>query len=262
MARKKTENVAKFNLRLPDKVYERIGKLAERHHRSINSEINNLLEENLAKKDELQAPFYWLAETSPEDRILYATACKYEDLYFEDMTFKADSIGYDFMRYEIQDDSKNWLETYDDLPFYPSISSYRFEVSERGGIAAYYSEKYTIFVHPDYKDNREIILHQMIHAYEDLLLRDGEYSYWRHLAHDILLFCLHNKLKTKITNLNKKIIEYGHFLTQERITTDGGFHGILFFLKSLDLDLRLGMKLGTVCGYGRDEFLNDTGEEI
>ena len=36
------------------------------------------------------------------------------------------------------------------------------------------------------------------------------------------------------------------------ITNAGGSHDVLFFLKSLDLDLKLGFKLGTVCGYGRD----------
>lgn len=72
--------------------------------------------------------------------------------------------------------------------------------------------------------------------------------------HDILFCCLYNELKTKVPDLDKRIVDYTHALRQQRITIEGGSHDLLFFLKSLDLDFRCGYKLGTVCGYGRDEF--------
>jgi hypothetical protein len=88
----------------------------------------------------------------------------------------------------------------------------------------------------------------MIHAYESLLEKR-----W-HVYHDILMISLYNELKSKIDDLDSRILNHTHSIPQVRITEQGGSHDLLFFLKSLDLDLRCGFKLGTVCGYGRDEF--------
>jgi hypothetical protein len=34
------------------------------------------------------------------------------------------------------------------------------------------------------------------------------------------------------------------------VARQGGCHGMVFYMKSLDLDLRMGYELGTVFGYG------------
>jgi hypothetical protein len=96
----------------------------------------------------------------------------------------------------------------------------------------------------------------MIHAYEVILFENP----LGRILRDILFVNLYNSLKPKIKNLDTLITTHGHIYNQGKITREGGYHGILFYLKSLDLDLRLGLKLGTVCGYGRDMY--DTGEEI
>jgi hypothetical protein len=93
----------------------------------------------------------------------------------------------------------------------------------------------------------------MIHAYEGIYKQD-EWFPVRQSLRDMLTFRLYNHLKPKIENLDERILNHAHSLRQEDILIRGGSHGILFFLKSLDLDLRLGLKLGTVCGYGREEF--------
>jgi hypothetical protein len=48
MTKKKTEDIKKFNLRLPGGLYDRLGKMAEYNHRSINSEILTILERYVA----------------------------------------------------------------------------------------------------------------------------------------------------------------------------------------------------------------------
>jgi hypothetical protein len=48
MAKKKAEDIIKFNLRLPGGLYDRLGKMAEYNHRSINSEILTILERYVA----------------------------------------------------------------------------------------------------------------------------------------------------------------------------------------------------------------------
>ena len=77
-----------------------------------------------------------------------------------------------------------------------------------------------------------------------------------HFYRNILFFCLYNALKPKLEqdgiDLNKLISNHSHVAERQRITALGGQHDILFYLKSLDLDIKMGYELGTVCGYGRN----------
>jgi hypothetical protein len=117
-----------------------------------------------------------------------------------------------------------------------------------------------LHIHPKHITDVTVILHEMIHAYERMLLLDNSIS--GQIFRDTLTLCLYNSLKPKINDLDIRILDHSHVSRQWRLNNTGGFHGILFFLKSLDLDIRLGVKLGTVCGYGREEFVSNTGEEI
>lgn len=92
-------------------------------------------------------------------------------------------------------------------------------------------------------NNDHVILHEMIHMHEHVI--DSHPLY----IHDIVVWCLYQKLKKKITDLDQRIDECSHFQTQSDIANLGGMHDILFLLKSFDLDLRMGYKLGTVFGY-------------
>ena len=91
--------------------------------------------------------------------------------------------------------------------------------------------------------NDHVILHEMIHMHEHVI--DSHPLY----IHDIVVWCLYQKLKEKITDLDQRIDKCSHFQTQSDIANLGGMHDILFLLKSFDLDLRMGYKLGTVFGY-------------
>jgi hypothetical protein len=79
---------------------------------------------------------------------------------------------------------------------------------------------------------------------------------------DALLISFYNDLKGKLStcnpgypnaDLDSLILDHAHFHNGKTITMIGGEHDVLFYLKSLDLDLRLGYQLGTVCGYGWDK---------
>ena len=102
-------------------------------------------------------------------------------------------------------------------------------------------------ISPEYNDTATII-HEIIHVYEYV------YSMMPSFYHDALVISLYNYLRDQITELNNLIETHAHTLSGEEVFRAGGDHDILFYLKSLDLDLKLGYKLGTVCGYGRDEF--------
>ena len=103
-----------------------------------------------------------------------------------------------------------------------------------------------IVIAPKYKNDKSVILHEMIHAYE--LTLQTEHS----VLNELLLITLYNKLKPQIPELDKLISEHVELYGQHCVSISGGTHGLLFYLKSLDLDLRCEYKLGTVCGYGRD----------
>ena len=53
-------------------------------------------------------------------------------------------------------------------------------------------------------------------------------------------------------NSDDIIKSHSEFIHQSDMAVNSGEHGLLFLLKSLDLDIRFGFPLGTVCGYGRD----------
>lgn len=59
--------------------------------------------------------------------------------------------------------------------------------------------------------------------------------------------------KLKDMRINKHLSQE-QLAKRIKIAQAGGNHDILFFLKSLDVDLRCGYTLGTVCGYGRTKF--------
>ena len=80
-----------------------------------------------------------------------------------------------------------------------------------------------------------------------------QFSYY----HDILLFSLYDDLRKRVPDLRDRIIAHTHLISSEKVLLSGGEHDLLFFLKSIDLDLRCGYPLGTVCGYGRDEYDGD-----
>jgi hypothetical protein len=198
----------------------------------------------------------WTGTASEDEKRLARTIEKFENKYFNDVQFEPESITGDFFAVEFQDDSGKLQKDYEDVPFPISlIQTYVFKLEEIKAEGQCDTEKHIICIKPKYKTKKAIILHEMIHAYEGILLENplGE------VLRDMLFISLYKDLNTKIKNLDNLIMTHGHSMNQRDITTKGGFHGILFYLKSLDLDLRLGLKLGTVCGYGRDKY--NTGEQ-
>ncbi len=97
-------------------------------------------------------------------------------------------------------------------------------------------EKRVIEIDPQHRKDDTALLHEMIHAYEETISRTSEYVYLQYLS-----LRLYSKLARKIRRL-PSIIDRHYFYFQD--------HSPFFFLKSLDLDLRLQKPLGTVLGYG------------
>jgi hypothetical protein len=212
------------------------------HHQISESDFNRLFRE-------------WYTTATEEEIELSADVEEYTGLYFGDMTFSPDSILHDFLYFRIHGDYGERGETIsfpDDLDL--SLSCYRFKIAELEGYDGKCNAVQRIItITPKRRKDVSVIVHEMIHAFEEVLLRE-KYLTYRLTLRDLLTFALYKKLKPQISDLDERILNHAHLLRQEDIIREGGSHGILFFLKSLDLDLQLDMKLGTVCSYGRDKF--------
>jgi hypothetical protein len=94
-------------------------------------------------------------------------------------------------------------------------------------------------------EQRNVILHEIIHAYEHLL--------GKRLSQFFVLF-LYDKLLKKL----------GHAKLWRKIYLDGHIyakvdqHPPLFLLKSLELDLATKQPLGTIFAYGRKEYFEES----
>ncbi len=201
-------------------------------------------------------------QRTPDEEMLCNLLHQYSCEYFADFRFEKDTAPSDFVAVKsLADDNETWIDDYTELPeqleFFDGYILDTFlckvEPLEEGTCGQVNYSDYSITIAPEYMkdaDRKQYILHELIHVYEYALEMLPKYF------HDILLLSLYNDLKIKnaVSDLDDRILAHTHILHGERITSQGGEHDVLFFLKSLDLDIQCGFKLGTVCGYGRDEY--------
>lgn len=171
--------------------------------------------------------------------------------YFDDMCFELGSIVHDFVSCQLQDEDGEVYETSSDKFMDLRSQKWRFYVKklrEKNTMGVTYLNERKIIINVPYKDDLKTILHEMIHAHETLINQMPSFY------HDILVFSLYKSLSAKIPDLYDRIVRHTHEHFGMEITFQGGEHDMLFFLKSLDLDLKLGYELEAICGYGRDEY--------
>ena len=194
---------------------------------------------------------YFESRTEDDSR-LQSVILDHESL-FDDMCLDVESAVRDFLIYQIQMDDGQYLEASDDHYIGLGVQCWRFYVRrlrDKDMMGVTYPNERKIVINEPYKNDLPTILHEMIHAHEAIL--NQFYPFYR----DTVMLCLYKELEQKIPNLYQRLIDHAHEYRALEVTEIGGSHDILFFLKSLDLDLRLGYALGTVCGYGRDSFSN------
>lgn len=182
----------------------------------------------------------WRSNRTIDEYELHGKILEYEESYFEDMTFQPNSELYNTVQ------SMANMFDYFSVELESQYFTFRIQDLKNETMGRTNFPEREIIIAPKYKDDKSVILHEMIHAYE--LTLQTEHS----VLNELLLLALYKKLKPQISNLDSLIREHAELYGQHCISSSGGTHGILFYLKSLDLDLRCEYKLGTVCGYGRD----------
>ena len=113
--------------------------------------------------------------------------------------------------------------------------------------ARYDAYNHSLHIPEDELDDESVLLHEMIHLYEHRF--DRFPNYFR----DMVLISLYTDLKPKVLEMGEDldvlILKSLNAVDANIVESTGGDHSILFFLKSLDLDIRKGYHLGTVFAY-------------
>lgn len=183
----------------------------------------------------------WAETATPEERELQCRCYDYAEEYFEDMTLSEGTMMGDVM--EI---ASEW---YDYLPKGIEDARLRFLIVDSDEYSGSFNATERVLkIDRRYLSDKSVILHELIHFFEWHL--ETEYPL---CIRELLVIRLYKKLLPQIQDLDERITAHCELFEHEETFRHGGEHGVLFFLKSLDLDIRCGYPLGTVCGYGRGD---------
>lgn len=196
-------------------------------------------------------PFFQMNETEKD---IWNKMLKYDDTYFSDMKIEKKELLRRFGRIQYQEEDKSWRTAYDDFPLQheiPCLDNWVIKIVDEKKMKVWgkcVGERKTIKIAEglNRSELKQLLLHEMIHAYEGLHKKGKGYEVYR----QFFLLYFYRKLKNKIgLDVLNEIIENGlHF------TLLKDMHTPLFLLKSLDLDLRLKKQWGTIHSYRRADY--------
>ncbi len=186
----------------------------------------------------------WWENRTLEEYFLHCQCYEYEEEYFEDMILKDGSLLNDVI-----ETVNNFTDGYL-LGIEGELRIYVVNECESGRCysGCYDVKEHKIEIVKEYINSKDVILHELIHFYEHQLEEKVD-----PVIRELLTIELYNKLSPQIPDLRKRLLDHCELYSYVETFKSGGQHGVLFFLKSLDLDIRCGFPLGTVCGYGRDK---------
>ena len=188
---------------------------------------------------------------SKKERELNMKLYDFGDDFFSDMMFEEDSIVGKYLLCGVDDSDLEGDHVEDYMPI-NDLADFSYNMVEckildlqKGVAGSFNKEKMCILLDEKYIESDNVILHEMIHLHEHLL------SFIDSAYRDILFFELYKKINNKIDGLDTLIEAWGNRVNQWEITRLGGIHSPLFLLKSLDIDIEKGYKLGTTLAYGQ-----------
>lgn len=162
---------------------------------------------------------------------LFVRLCKLSAEYFNDMTFDDESGTYDYFPNGTRG-------------IYFSMDGVAVRISDDVEVGMFNEDERELMFNPECVGNLIILLNELIHAHE-FIIASSRIPELR----DVLVMTLYKKLIAKHTDLEeylKKRVSGEKFTFIHNV---GGTHSILFALKSLDIDDRMGWKAGTTFGY-------------
>lgn len=177
-----------------------------------------------------------------EEQNLFEYILSLEPL-FADMCFAPNSITSHYMHYNnIYSRSKNDLSIQEQL--------FRVIIYNQKEYKAYtdISDR-KIVIGPEYVSSKPTILHEMIHVHEYILEKTNP------LLKEILLLELYKQLNNKFSELDNWINKHANIHHNSNLANETGLHDLLFFLKSIDLDLQCGFNIFTTFDYNYANFM-------
>lgn len=174
---------------------------------------------------------------------LWQLAIKYEDEFFRDMSLQE----------PWSDPIREELEERGDYGHFPRIEFVTFSLKENDDeiLGSYDIEEQHISV----VNGCEVttLLHEMIHYYDHALERLSP------AVRELVLVVLWEKVSKNVDNLLERCSKFLELVEHNDLEAEGGQHGLLFLLKSFDIDIRLELPLFTTLGYGYTEDGNNEG---
>ena len=221
--------------------------MADKHMEQ--DKINYAEDQALRKQCQVLYKEWKIKQKTVSENRLWDLVGQYDEEFFEDLQFKPGSIVTPFIEYMMEDESdeKFYTEPQCEITSFDSMYC-RLRVGDlEENTEGQVNLVNRIMTIPEkYVDNKSVVLHEMLHVYVNELYPELK---------DILIVCLYRDLEKRIPDIDDRLTMHAHINISEHTSLLGGEHSMLFFLKSLDLDLRCSFKLGSVCGYGRDEVL-------
>lgn len=232
--------------------------------RRLNQSYNNLsntegelfMAEKIYKFDMDDSLFLeWRSSAPHEDIKLHDRLYELSE-YFSDMLFEEGSPTGELLKCQSKLKDGSLLDDTIDIPDELKCFSYTYFKTKvepiKNNCAGYFNlNEQLLCVSREYLKDDSILLHEMIHLHEHVL------NVLPLFYHDTMIWTLYIDLEKKIKDLDEIISGHAHILSQQKLYSEGGLHDILFLLKSLDLDIKMGYSLGTVCGYEAKELLKN-----
>ena len=176
----------------------------------------------------------WRMNATPEESRLLE---KVYDLgeHFEDMLFQPETYTASLINIRVKIESGKW---FDDRMLQPEPLEYftynffRFkvfqpgELEDKATIGYFNEEEQTLAVRADRLESDSIILHELIHLHEFVLMDERVPLYFR----DMYFWALYQQVRKRIPDLDKLIEGHAHSLNQKVLYDDGGLHDLLFLL--------------------------------
>lgn len=192
---------------------------------------------------------------NPEEHKLFLKLLHFDEKYFRDFRLEKNIRGISSMKI-FDKDKKKWVNYQENSPLYdlPGLEEWTIKIRIRlKELAAgqCISKKKLLEFERDSINDKSILLHELIHAREDMLPS----LYQQYFT---ILFYEKFKRLYGLNFVNKVIKNETHFF----LARESNYHTILFALKSFEIDRKNRWPLGKTAGYENIKQYNDFEKKI
>lgn len=189
----------------------------------------------------------WWSNRTQDTYNLQMQILEYESQYFQDMLLNTPETS---KIISILNDKGEECDSFYDFDLSLDAKKYTYNVeSIEGYMGLHDASNNTITIDSNHLDDKNTILHEMVHAYENILDTCGI-----PFIKELLFLELYRFLQARDIDIDNRVLSHSNLLSGLDVAEQGGLHSVFFFLKTLELDIRCDLPLGTICGYDREKY--------